>query len=49
MIQGSVATVLVKYLMDYGIDTAFGIPGLYNMPLFDAMRKAGLNVVTVRH
>lgn len=49
MIHGSVATVLVKYLMDYGIDTAFGIPGLYNMPLFDAMRTAGLKVVTVRH
>ena len=49
MIQGSVATVLVKYMKDFGIDTAFGIPGLNNMPLFDAMRTAGLNVVTVRH
>jgi len=49
VIQGSVATVLIKYLMEYGIDTAFGIPGLYNMPLFEAMRSAGLTVVTVRH
>lgn len=49
MIQGSVASILVKYLVDYGIDTAFGIPGLYNMPLFEAMRTAGINVITVRH
>ncbi|MYS85117.1 thiamine pyrophosphate-binding protein [Embleya scabrispora] len=43
------ARTLVRYLSEYGIDTVFGIPGLYNMPLFEAIRESRLRVVTVRH
>ncbi|HOS92943.1 MAG TPA: thiamine pyrophosphate-binding protein, partial [Armatimonadota bacterium] len=46
----TLADTLVTQLIDAGIDTVFGIPGLYNMPLFDALRRAeGIRVVTVRH
>ncbi|TCO61115.1 thiamine pyrophosphate-binding protein [Actinocrispum wychmicini] len=49
MINDTVAATIVRYLRHFGIDTAFGIPGLYNMPLFDALRKSDMHVVTVRH
>jgi len=49
MINATVAATLVRYLREFGIDTVFGIPGLYNMPLFEALREADLRVVAVRH
>jgi acetolactate synthase-1/2/3 large subunit len=49
MINATVAATVVRYLREFGIDTAFGIPGLYNMPLFEALRVDGFRVVTVRH
>lgn len=49
MIHATVARTLVRYLSEYGVDTVFGIPGQYNMPLFEAFREARLHVVAVRH
>ena len=49
MIDSTVAATVVRYLHEYGIDTVFGIPGLYNMPLFEEIRRAGLRMITVRH
>lgn len=44
------AQAIVKCLEREGIDTVFGIPGLYNMPIFDALyRHSTIKVVTVRH
>jgi acetolactate synthase-1/2/3 large subunit len=49
MVHATVARTVVRYLGDYGIETAFGIPGLYNMPLFEALRDSDIRVITVRH
>ena len=44
------AQAIVKCLEREGIDIVFGIPGLYNMPIFDALyRHLTIKVVTVRH
>ena len=44
------AELAIEALAESGVDTLFGIPGLYNMSLFDAARRhAGIDVVTVRH
>lgn len=44
------AQAIVKCLEREGIEVVFGIPGLYNMPIFDALyRHPGIQVVTVRH
>ncbi len=44
------AELAIEALVQSGVDTLFGIPGLYNMSLFDAARRhAGIDVVTVRH
>lgn len=44
------AEIVVEALVDSGVDTLFGIPGLYNMALFDAAeRHEGIDVVAVRH
>ena len=47
-IYGSQA--IVKCLEREGIEVVFGIPGLYNMPIFDALyHHPTIQVVTVRH
>lgn len=44
------AQAIVKCLEREGIDIVFGIPGLYNMPIFDALyHHPTIKVVTVRH
>lgn len=44
------AQAIVKCLEREGIEIVFGIPGLYNMPIFDALyRHPTIQVVTVRH
>ncbi len=44
------AQAIVKCLEREGIEVVFGIPGLYNMPIFDALyRHPTIQVVTVRH
>lgn len=44
------AQAIVKCLEREGIEVVFGIPGLYNMPIFDALyHHPTIQVVTVRH
>ena len=44
------ADIVAEALVRSGVDTLFGIPGLYNMALFDAARRhPGVDVVAVRH
>jgi len=44
------AQAIVKCLEREGIEAVFGIPGLYNMPIFDALyRHPTIQVITVRH
>jgi acetolactate synthase-1/2/3 large subunit len=44
------AQAIVKCLEREGIEVIFGIPGLYNMPIFDALyRHPTIQVITVRH
>ena len=44
------AQAIVKCLEHAGIEFVFGIPGLYNMPIFDALyRHPTIRVITVRH
>ena len=44
------AQAIVHCLAREGIEIAFGIPGLYNMPIFDALyRHPTIQVITVRH
>ena len=44
------AQAIVKCLEAAGIEYVLGIPGLYNMPIFDALyRHPTIKVVTVRH
>lgn len=47
----STAEGLVQALLDHGIDTIYGLPGLHNDPLFDAFHRAGrrLRVLHPRH
>ena len=44
------AQAIVKCLEREGIEVVFGIPGLYSMPIFDALyHHPSIKVVTVRH
>jgi acetolactate synthase-1/2/3 large subunit len=44
------AQLIVKCLEQEGIEVVFGIPGLYSMPIFDALyRHPKIKVITVRH
>ncbi len=44
------AHAVVKCLEREGIEVVFGIPGLYSMPIFDALyRHPSIKVITVRH
>jgi len=43
------AEAIARCLESAGIDTVFGIPGFYNMPLFEALRASSVRLVAVRH
>ncbi|MCP4356638.1 MAG: thiamine pyrophosphate-binding protein, partial [Chloroflexi bacterium] len=44
------AQAIVKCLEREGIEMVFGIPGLYSMPIFDALyRHPTIKTITVRH
>jgi len=44
------AQAIVKCLEREGIEVVFGIPGLYSMPIFDALyHHPSIKVITVRH
>ena len=50
MIRINGAQAIVKCLERAGIEMIFGIPGLYNMPIFDALyHHPSIQVITVRH
>ena len=40
---------LVAALQDLGVATVFGLPGVHNLPVWEAAAAAGLRVVGVRH
>lgn len=45
----NVCTEIVKILKSGGVRTAFGIPGIHNLPIYRAMHECGIDVHTVRH
>jgi acetolactate synthase I/II/III large subunit len=45
----SAADAIVASLIEHGVDTVFGMPGVQTYPLFDAMARSGLRVVGARH
>lgn len=50
MIKLTGAQAIVKCLEREGIEMVFGIPGLHNMPIFDALyRHPTIKTITVRH
>ncbi|PXY26717.1 thiamine pyrophosphate-binding protein [Prauserella endophytica] len=40
---------LVSALGELGVDIAFGLPGVHNLPIWDALSSAGIRIVGVRH
>ena len=49
MNMGTGGDALIAGIMAHGVDTVFGLPGAQVYGLFDAMARAGLNVVGARH
>src|SRR5215204_2172401 len=43
------AQVIVKHLEDAGVDVCFGLPGVHNLALWDALRGSRIRLVGVRH
>src|SRR6185436_16945632 len=43
------AESLSKALLESGIEVVFGIPGVHNLVLFEALRRAGIRVVATTH
>jgi len=43
------AEALAKALVDSGIQMIFGIPGVHNLVLFEALRRAGLRIIPTTH
>lgn len=43
------ADIIVQTLIAHGIDTVFGLPGVQTYPLYDALGRAGVKTITVRH
>ena len=43
------AEALIDGLVAYGVDTIFGIPGVHTLPLYDAMARANIRHVGIRH
>jgi thiamine pyrophosphate-dependent acetolactate synthase large subunit-like protein len=43
------AHVLVSQLQSLGVEVVFGIPGIHNLAIFDALRDSSVRVVLVRH
>jgi acetolactate synthase-1/2/3 large subunit len=43
------ADVLVAQLESLGVEVAFGIPGVHNLAIFDALRRSRVRTVLVRH
>jgi thiamine pyrophosphate-dependent acetolactate synthase large subunit-like protein len=43
------AEALVAQLEELGVEVVFGIPGVHNLAIFDALRHASIRTVVVRH
>ena len=45
----STSEALIEGLIAYGVDTVFGIPGVHTLQLYDAMARAKIRHVGIRH
>ena len=43
------AEVITQALEEAGVEVAFGLPGVHNLPLWDAVRRSSIRLVGVRH
>ncbi|WP_344016910.1 thiamine pyrophosphate-binding protein [Pseudonocardia xinjiangensis] len=43
------AVALVSALRELGVDLAFGLPGVHNLPVWEAAAAAGIRLIGVRH
>ncbi len=43
------ADAIVRVLEDAGVEVVFGIPGVHNLSLFDALERSPIHVVVTRH
>jgi len=43
------ADAIVATLISHGTDTVFGLPGVQTYPLFDALARSPIKVITTRH
>ncbi len=43
------ARALVAQLEELGVEVVFGIPGVHNLAIFDALRRSSIRTVVVRH
>src|SRR5215208_6788316 len=43
------AQIIVEELERAGVEVCFGLPGVHNLPLWDAVRRSSIRLVGVRH
>jgi acetolactate synthase-1/2/3 large subunit len=43
------AQVIVNQLEDAGVEVCFGLPGVHNLALWEALRESGIRLIGVRH
>jgi thiamine pyrophosphate-dependent acetolactate synthase large subunit-like protein len=43
------ARALVAQLEELGVEVVFGIPGVHNLDIFDALRRSSIRTIVVRH
>src|SRR5690242_21281751 len=43
------AELIVRLLEEHGVDVAFGLPGVHNLALWEALRTSSIRLVGVRH
>lgn len=43
------ADLITSALVESGVEVAFGLPGVHNLPLWDAVRRSPIRLVGVRH
>src|ERR687894_238299 len=43
------AEVIVEQLEEAGVEVCFGLPGVHNLPLWEALRESPIRLVGVRH
>ena len=46
---GTGAQALVAQLEELGVEIVFGIPGVHNLAIFDALRRSSIRTIVVRH